>query len=323
MKRSVAMIWIVPCAASALMACGGGAATSQPAKAPEDGPLSGELTDAEGKPAPKWVTQPAKYRKDDDGNKVVCAEGSIGGTASMSMAQTASAGRARTALARNLETKVVAMLKDYQSTTTGGAQFKSAANDEQHVQDASKQITNTTLSGTEVTDTWISKTSTMHSLVCLNVERFKGAVSGMKQLDEQIRQAVVQRAEKAWDELDAVDGQAAPPPQSQAAPPQTTKMAAKGHGKGRTVKMAGECADATCGEFGGPSNAAEEKALQQVNRDEAPPPITINCSCEWVTMPECCGKTTGTLCENTTHTTKTWTVQAPQTCDAERPVGCC
>ena len=121
------------------------------------------------------------------------------------MAQTAAAGRARTALARSLELKVVGMLKDYQATTAGGGEFKNAANDEQHVQDATKQITNTTLAGTEISETWVSKVSTIHSLVCLNVERFKGTVAGMKQLDEQIRKAVVGRAEKAWDELDAVD----------------------------------------------------------------------------------------------------------------------
>jgi hypothetical protein len=53
-----------------------------------------------------------------------------------------------------------------------------------------------------VSETWISKTSTLHSLVCLNVQKFKGV--GMKELDEAIRQAVEKRAEKARDEVDAI-----------------------------------------------------------------------------------------------------------------------
>jgi hypothetical protein len=183
-------------------ACGGSATTE--AKAPDEGPLAGELVDAAGKPAPTWVTSSSSYKKDGEGNKVICGEGSIGSTANLNLAQSASADRARTALARSLDVKVKSMIKDYQATTTGGTQFKAAANDEQMVVDASKQITNTSLSGTEVSETWISKTSTLHSLVCLNVQKFKGVVTGMKELDEAIRQAVEQRAEKAWDEVDAI-----------------------------------------------------------------------------------------------------------------------
>lgn len=181
-------------------ACAG---STPPPVAPASGPLSGELVDADGKPAPKWVTAPTTYRKDVDDMKVVCGEGSIGATANINMAQSASSGRARTALARTLETKVNAILKDYQATTSGGAEFGTAANDEQHVVDVSKQITEQTLSGTEVNETWISGKGTFHSLVCLNVERFKNTVSEMNQLSEHIRRAVVERAERAWDDLDS------------------------------------------------------------------------------------------------------------------------
>ncbi len=187
---------------SSLVACGGAPTTE--VKAPDQGSFAGELVDASGKPAPQWVTAPASYKKDGDGNKLVCGEGSIGSTANLNLAQSASADRARTSLARMLDVKVKSMIKDYQATTTGGAQFKSGANDEQMVVDASKQITERSLSGTEVTDTWISKTSTLHSLVCLNLEKFKGLLSGMQTLDEGIRRAVEQRADKAWQEIDEI-----------------------------------------------------------------------------------------------------------------------
>jgi hypothetical protein len=194
-RISTGLAWIT------LAACG----HSQPTPVtPESGALAGELVDAEGKPAPTWVTAPSSYRKDEDDNKVICGEGSMAGTQNMSMAQSASAGRARTSLARELDLKVKSMLKDYQATTTGGANFGSAANDEQHVVDAAKQVTDTTLSGTEISQTWVSSQSTLHTLVCLNVDRFKGIVGGMAQLDESIRAAVVQRADAAWAELDDV-----------------------------------------------------------------------------------------------------------------------
>jgi hypothetical protein len=169
---------------------------------PEEGPLAGELVDADGEAAPPWVSAPSTYKNEASGGKLVCGEGSLGGTNNMNMAQTGAAGRARTALARTLEARVLGMLRDYQSTTTGGEQFASAANDEQRVEDATKQITDTTLSGTEIMETWISSKSTLHSLVCLNVERFKDIVGTMQQLDEATRKAVTARADAAWDELD-------------------------------------------------------------------------------------------------------------------------
>jgi hypothetical protein len=180
----------------------GCAGSSPPPTTPSNGPLAGELVDAEGRPAPTWVTAPSKYKAEEAGEQLLRGEGSIGNTRNLNLAQSTAAGRARTALAGQLETKVTSMLKDYQSTTTGGEQFGEAGNDEQHVVSASKQVTQTSLSGTEVRETWISSKSTLHSLVCLNVERFKGIVKQMAQLDESVRAAVVARAEQAWGELD-------------------------------------------------------------------------------------------------------------------------
>ena len=37
--------------------------------------------------------------------------------------------------------------------------------------------------------------------MCLDVKKFSNAVSGMSQLSESVRKAVVERAEKAFDEL--------------------------------------------------------------------------------------------------------------------------
>jgi hypothetical protein len=58
------------------------------------------------------------------------------------------------------------------------------------------------LSGTEMTDSWISKNGTYYALVALDVEKFEDSVSRMGQLSEQVRRAVVERADATFAELD-------------------------------------------------------------------------------------------------------------------------
>lgn len=145
--------------------------------------------------APKWVLGGAST------STQICGVGSAAGSRNASMMRTAAMGRGRTEIARMLGVKVQSMLKDYQSTTTGGEEFGNAANDEQHIEDVAKQITDMTLSGTEQKETWISDPGTLYVLMCLDVEKFTNAVGGMSQLSENVRKAVVERAEKAFDEL--------------------------------------------------------------------------------------------------------------------------
>jgi len=187
---------ILALSAIVLSAFAMGCATTQP-------PPKIEKSELEG--APKWVLQGcSSYWQDKDkkGEKKICGVGSATGTRNISLARSTAIGRARTEMARSLQTQVQAALKDYQATTTGGSEFGKSAADEQHVVDVSKQITDTTLSGTELVDTWISQNGTMWVLVDLDIEGFKGVVQKMGQLSEGVRQAVIQRADKAFDELD-------------------------------------------------------------------------------------------------------------------------
>jgi hypothetical protein len=167
--------------------CGGGGPE------PMDDIISNELDGA-----PEWVI---KARGDND--KMIYGVGSAGGSKNVALMRSTALGRARTEIARQLDLKVKSMLKDYQSTTTGGEYFGEAANDEQHIEDVSKQITDLNLSGTRQEEIWISKTETIYVLVSLDIESFQKAVNGMTQLNEQIRSAVVERADKAFAELDA------------------------------------------------------------------------------------------------------------------------
>jgi hypothetical protein len=102
------------------------------------------------------------------------------------------------------------MLKDYSATTTGGGQYGKSAEDAQHLEATSRQVAEETLSGSEMIDTWTSNSGTVYTLVAVKVDKFKGLVSGMKGLSEEIRKAVVDRAEKAFQELDAAPATSAP-----------------------------------------------------------------------------------------------------------------
>ena len=163
----------------------------------EGTPLEAEL-----KEAPNWVVNGCDSFFGDQSSDQVCGVGSAEGSRNTALMRTTAIGRGRTEIARSLETKVRAMLKDYASTTTGGRDFGTSANDEQHIVDVSKQITEISLSGTELTETWISQTGTYYVLVRLDVEKFSHSVSQMEQLSERTREAVVERAEKHFRELD-------------------------------------------------------------------------------------------------------------------------
>jgi len=119
----------------------------------------------------------------------------MGGTRNVALARSTAIARARTEISRTLTVQVEAMIKDYQSTTTGGAEFGAAANDEQHITDVSRQITDHSLAGTELVDSWISERGTFYALVALDAERFKDAISQMRQLSEGVRPAAIEDRE--------------------------------------------------------------------------------------------------------------------------------
>lgn len=150
--------------------------------------------------APNWVK--GKGCPDGDKNKAICSVGSMGGTRNVSLARETAIERARVQMARTLQDKVTAMLKDYQATTTGGQEFGTSAADEQHVRDVSKTVTDMTISGSEIIDSWVSNTGTYYALVALDVEKFKDTVNKIQNLSESVRKAVIERADKAFEELD-------------------------------------------------------------------------------------------------------------------------
>ena len=175
------------------------ACASDPDQTPEDqlGPLAGELANA-----PDWVTRGCSAFWGDENPSQICGVGSAGGSRNHSLMVTASQGRGRTAIARSLDLHVKAMLKDYQATTTGGEEYGENAADEQHIVDVSKQLTDIDLVGVEQRDMWISPSGQVYVLMVYDAEKFSNAVSSMANLSETIRQAVIERADASFRDLD-------------------------------------------------------------------------------------------------------------------------
>lgn len=152
--------------------------------------------------APDWVVQGCSTYWGEDARRIICGVGSAGGSRNVSLMRTTAIGRGRTEIARTLSARVKSMLKDYAANTTGGQEFGRAAADEQHIVDVSKQITDMTLAGTEHTDSWVSENGTYYALIALDVEKFADSVGRMNELSDDVRGAVIERADRAFEDLD-------------------------------------------------------------------------------------------------------------------------
>ena len=148
--------------------------------------------------APEWIRRGCSAYWADAPDRGVCGVGSTSGSRNMALTTSTAEGRGRTAIARSLSTKVRTMLKDYQATTTGGAEFGTAAADEQHIVDVGKQLTNGSLTGAERRDLWISPSGVVYALMVLDLEKFQGAVWSMKHLSESLRRRVAQEAAREF-----------------------------------------------------------------------------------------------------------------------------
>lgn len=147
---------------------------------------------------PKWAL--GKCEETLKNKDALCASGSVEGMSSVSLARAAAEGRARTELARILEVRVKSMLKDYQSATTGGPDNETSS--EQYINDTSKQITDVTLSGSRMEENFVSETGTFWALVVLDVDSFKDSLQKANSLNEQVRAAIIERADRSFRALD-------------------------------------------------------------------------------------------------------------------------
>jgi hypothetical protein len=183
--------------------CGVAACTEPGPKAPEGGPLAGELVDVDGKAAPKWVTAPATFRRTDDGRKVICEDGSASGVNDLDSAKEMSRTDALGKLAQTFKASVKKMVQSSlaaSATKDGGG---ASAFTSKQIDASTDVISDVSLKGAELEATWISRASTLHSLVCITLETMTDNVKKLdeKALEPKIREAVVAHAEIAWGEL--------------------------------------------------------------------------------------------------------------------------
>jgi hypothetical protein len=92
------------------------------------------------------------------------------------------------------------MLKDYQAATQGGPDNATAT--EQYVEDTSKQITDLTLSGSRLEESFVSQTGTFWALVVLDVDAFKDSLQKANDLNSEVRAAIIERADRSFRALD-------------------------------------------------------------------------------------------------------------------------
>jgi hypothetical protein len=140
---------------------------------------------------PKWAINPPKS----------CDVGSVTYRGDLNLARSAATTRGRDSLAKQIETKVEGLIKDYQAQ--GEAEGKSF--NEEDITQVSKQTASTSLVGTRATEVFLSETDpqTYYVLVCIDPASVIGAMDQMKQLNQKQKEYLKFNAKKAFEDLDA------------------------------------------------------------------------------------------------------------------------
>ena len=141
---------------------------------------------------------------DVDKGKVFYGVGIASGIKNKALLVTTADNRARAEVAKTLETYVAVLSKDYMASTTAGDM--SASSEEQHVEQALKTFSKTTLHGAAIVDHWQDpQDMTMYSLCELDMFAFKEALDNYKELDAKVRDYVRKNAEKMHGELEKME----------------------------------------------------------------------------------------------------------------------
>ena len=181
-----------------LTACGGAPETREEARPGSDFGAS-----LEG--APCWVMRGCACFSGDDAKRL-CGVGIMGGTNDLSMCMDTALDRGRTKIAAALDRAIKELVEDYRQTVTGGADYGKKAADEQAVTRTAQQVTNLTLPGTNLVDSWVSKRGECVFLVALDPDTFRAALASTTALDAEVRAYVLQNAERAFERLNNATG---------------------------------------------------------------------------------------------------------------------
>jgi len=149
--------------------------------------------------APDWVNRGSGAFK-DDGARIFHGVGAVTGVVSQPLAVQTADQRARADIAKQLDTYVTNLFRDYQVSTA--ASMGRAVMEEQHVEESLKSFTQVSLRGARVIDHWKNpETNTVYSLAQLDIDGIKATLQQMKEMDPSLRDFVTSNAERAFDEI--------------------------------------------------------------------------------------------------------------------------
>ena len=154
---------------------------------------------------PPWVMK-GSGAFDVDGSKLFYGVGVASGIRNKALLRETADNRARAEIARTMEVYVASLSKDYMASTTAGDMSKSS--EEQHVENALKTFTKSTLHGAMIVDRWMDPADgSMYSLCELDLISFKEALDNYRELDAKVRDYVRENAEKMHDDLEEMENQ--------------------------------------------------------------------------------------------------------------------
>lgn len=152
---------------------------------------------------PAWVEK-GSGAFDVDKGKIFYGVGVASGIKNEALLRSTADNRARAEVAEILETYVAVLAKDYMASTTAGDMSASA--EEQHVEQALKTFSKTTLHGARIIDRWKdSADGSMYALCEMDLFAFKNALDEYKELDTKVRDYVRQNAEKLHGQLEEME----------------------------------------------------------------------------------------------------------------------
>ncbi|MCC6748975.1 MAG: LPP20 family lipoprotein [Deltaproteobacteria bacterium] len=149
---------------------------------------------------PRWVRR-GSGAYDGDNGKAFYGVGIVRGIQNPSLSRQTASNRARGEVATLFDAYIAKMMKDYQRSTATGDLRNSA--EEQDVVSAQKTITEVTLRGVEVRDTWTDpQTGDLYALAVLDLNGVMKGIQDANQLNGQVRDYVRNNARRAFGELD-------------------------------------------------------------------------------------------------------------------------
>jgi len=149
---------------------------------------------------PGWADKGSGYFTGEYG-KAFYGVGIASNITNISLRRSASDAQARTDLARIFSTRIEDLVKNYAKSVSAGPEGQVI--EEQLVQQSTRAFTELDLSGAMIVDRYFDTAeNAQYSLARLDLEMFKSQVAKLQNLSQEIKKAIEDNAEQAFNELD-------------------------------------------------------------------------------------------------------------------------